>query len=131
MKKDARTLLATSAGILFVIVIGGYAYLKTKNLVEGPVIAVLSPTDGELVTSARVELSGVSKNVSRLTVNDRPIYVDESGRFSDTLVVPEGYTIITVIGTDRFGKSKREEIRVVRKDDGTAHTTATTTGPGN
>ncbi|MBX4215742.1 hypothetical protein KW797_02245 [Candidatus Parcubacteria bacterium] len=118
---DIRRLFQIALVALLAIAIISYAYLKTRDLIQGPSITVSTPKDGESVARARITIAGTTKNLSRLDVNGRQIPVDQEGGFSEELVVPEGYTILSVEGTDRFGKKKEVVLRLWR---GSATTTA-------
>ena len=90
----------------------------------GPVIDITSPINGSKITEPFVVVEGNTKNISKITLNGRLISVDQEGHFIEQLVVPEGYTIISVEGIDRFGKSKESILELVRIS---TTTTATTT----
>jgi len=113
-RQDFRRL----AGICLIVLAGlsilTYAYFKTKNLIEGPQITVLSPQSGEAVAAAHVILTGTSRNIARLTVNGRAVSVDQSGGFSEDLVLHPGYTIVSVRGEDRFGKEREVTLQLMR-----------------
>lgn len=105
-----------------IVVIGIYSYSRIKNLISGPLIEIISPINGSLVQDSLVEVTGITKNISKITLNGRPITINQEGKFGEQLVVPLGYNIISVEGTDRFGKKKLKTIQIVRES-------ATTTEP--
>ncbi|MEK7593582.1 MAG: hypothetical protein AAB471_00270 [Patescibacteria group bacterium] len=100
---------------LIALVIIVYSYFQTKNLINGPGITILSPANGSVLTDSLITLEGTTKNISKISVNDRPILIDQKGNFREQLVVPLGYTIISVKGIDRFGKEKEATLEIVRK----------------
>ena len=89
--------------------------IQNKNLITGPRIAIFAPANGGVVTDSLITLEGTTKNISKISVNDRPILIDQKGNFREQLVVPLGYTIISVKGIDRFGKEKEATLEIVRK----------------
>jgi hypothetical protein len=58
---------------------------------------------------------GEAKNVSYLSLNGRQIFTDESGTFSEKLLLPYGYTIMTLKARDRFGRSRTYTLELVYK----------------
>lgn len=101
---------------LIALVIIIYSYFQTKNLINGPEITILSPANGSVLTDSLITLEGTTKNISKISVNDRPILIDQKGSFREQLVVPLGYTIISVKGIDRFGKEKEVTLEIVLKE---------------
>lgn len=52
----------------------------------------------------QIELTGAAYNISRLWLNDRPIYTDAQGNFKEALVLENGYTVATLRAEDRYGR---------------------------
>ncbi len=94
MNRDAKFLLRLSIFILFVIVICGYAYFQARKLINGPEISIDSPTNGQVFNQSFIEIRGVAQNITSISLDDRPISVDQSGNFDEKLLLPPGYTII-------------------------------------
>jgi hypothetical protein len=81
-----------------------YAYFQAHNLILGPSLT-LSEEQSQLQHEMLVELRGVAENVVTLTVNGKPITTNERGVFMHPLVLEQGYTIVTLIATDRYGRT--------------------------
>lgn len=111
-----RQTLKIALFVLVSVTIIIYSYVQTKNLIIGPKIAITSPQNGSTVTDPLITLLGTSKNISKISVNDRPILVDQRGNFRDELVVQIGYNIISIKGSDRFGKEKEVTLEIVRQE---------------
>lgn len=106
------------AVIIFVtIIIIGYTYFQTKNLLGGPVLSVYYPVSGMTVNKSLIEVRGFVKNVSFLKLNDRQIYADEEGKFSEQLLLSYGYNIIKLEVEDKFERIKLEEIEIIYKEN--------------
>lgn len=99
--------------ILAILFIGSYSLYQGRFLIFGPQVWVDNLKDGETVSSPVVTLTGRAKNVAWLTLNDRQIFMDEEGRWSEKLVVSEGLSIITVKARDRFGHEVNKNLQVV------------------
>jgi len=116
MTKNPRKTASFSIGIAIALVIVFYTINKTKNLLEGPVITIKAPMNGSIVDRPLVTVEGVTRNISHMTINGHPAPVDENGSFREQLVVKDGYTIISVVGTDRFGKTQEKTVELIRKE---------------
>lgn len=116
MPRALRQTLKIIFAALIAITIAVYSYLEIRNLVNGPEIIITFPANGSAVTDSLITLEGRSKNISKISVNDRPILIDQKGNFREQLVIPIGYTIISVKGSDRFGKEKEAILELVRRE---------------
>ncbi|MEK7081543.1 MAG: hypothetical protein AAB888_01095 [Patescibacteria group bacterium] len=102
-------------GSIFALVVLLYAYYQTRNLISGPTIEITFPENGKTFTEPLVEIIGVAKNSSRITLNDRPILIDESGNFKEKLLLSDGYNIIDFKAEDRFGERINKTLEVILK----------------
>jgi len=114
-----KTILKAALIGLVLVFIGIYGYSKTKDLIDGPRISVSSPEDGETLFQSASVISGTAKNVSFLSLNDRPIFVDKNGNFSETVALLPGYNILSVRGIDKFGKKTEKTLQLVLRETGT------------
>ena len=103
-------ILLFSAMILLVV---GYAYLKTKDYIAGPQIIIISPLNGSSVSSPLIEIVGTAKNISFISLNDRPIFIDESGNFKEKLLLYSGYNIMSVKAEDRYKRKVEKNLEVI------------------
>lgn len=101
------------AVILLVIAFGVYIYFQTSTFSQGPQLTIETPHQGQTFSSSLITVSGTTQNISRITLNDRDIFVDESGDFSEQLLLPPGYSILEIVVYDRFDRIKRETREVV------------------
>lgn len=98
--------------ILFVLLIS-YSIFQARAILSGPKIQIENPKNGQVVEDPRVTVEGQSKNISWMSLNDRQIFTDEDGRWSEKLLVSTGLSIITIKARDRFGHETRKSIQVV------------------
>ena len=89
-----------------------YGLFEARRLLEGPRITITSPADGSAVSEALVRIAGEAHNIAFLTINDKPAFTDEEGRFELLLTPAAGYTVFTVAATDRFGRSVQEKVSI-------------------
>jgi hypothetical protein len=90
--------------IALLALLAGYGALKAWPLIAGPSIALAAPRQDASVSGTVVTVSGTVARVAVLTLDGAPLPHDESGRFSATLALPQGASVLTLEGVDRFGR---------------------------
>lgn len=112
---DSRPILKVASIILGLLILLVYGYFQARELITGPRLEISSPKNGETLasTSPEILVRGHAKNISFLTINGRQVFTDESGYFSSTLLLGEGYTIITIEAQDRFKRSVKRELQLI------------------
>jgi hypothetical protein len=101
---------------LSVLFLLGYGVFNSRFLIAGPEITVsgLDPSGKSIQTNSRdFSLQGTATHSSYITVNNRPISVDEWGNFNEKLLLSSGVSIIDLYAKDKFGKEIRKKIDVV------------------
>lgn len=84
-----------------------YTLFQARFILMGPVI-VLNEIPS-LQSAPVVELTGNATNISSINLNGRPIYTDKNGYFKEALVLENGYTVSTITGIDRYGRTSTVE----------------------
>lgn len=100
--------------ILFILLIA-YSLYQARALLVGPQIWVENPKDGHRVEDPLVIVEGQSKNIAWISLNDRQIFTDEEGKWSEKLLVSPGLSIMTVKARDRFGREIKKSVQVILK----------------
>jgi hypothetical protein len=108
MHRDAKFYLRMTVLVVFVLIIGGYSYFQARKLIGGPQIVIESPQNGSTVTESFIEVKGKANNIKEISLDDRPIFIDEEGNFSEKLLLPPGLVIISMKAKDRFGRTTQE-----------------------
>lgn len=98
-----RTIVKFSGLAIGLLLVFAYTLFQARFLISGPQILLTSSPNLRQNTQ-QVSLSGKTYNISRLWLNDRPIYTDAKGNFKETLVLENGYTIATLRAEDRYGR---------------------------
>lgn len=100
--------LGTFLKCIGIVVLAGllvwYVHFQARNFLEGPTIEI-ADTHGVLHHERTIPLSGVAHNIVKLTLNGKEIHTNEAGSFNHTLVLEDGYTIMTLSAQDRFGRT--------------------------
>lgn len=115
MERTPKLIAGVSIVVLVAIGLGMYAYFQSREYFRGPVLTVTEPINGSLSTTSLVVVMGSARNASFLTLNGRPIFTDEQGRFTESLLLQNGYNIMTLEAKDRFGHSAEKRIELVYK----------------
>lgn len=99
------TLATILIGTLVVGFLGLVVY-NVKDMVFGTPLKVHTIADGSTVNNPYISITGSAKHAQSITINGRPIGVDQQGNFTDGVILSPGYNIVEVAETDRFGKRK-------------------------
>ena len=89
---------------LIVIALLIYIYFQSRDYLIGPVISVTYPEAGATVYGPSIEIRGVAKRATYLSLNDSQLLIDPSGAWSEKLLLQNGYNIMKLEAKDRFGK---------------------------
>ena len=95
------------------LIIIGYTYLKTKDYIAGPQVTIISPLNGSSVSNPLVEIVGITKNISSISLNDRPIFIDEKGSFKEKLLLYPGYNIMSIKAEDRYKRKVEKKLEII------------------
>ncbi len=102
MRNNTKFWLRLISVIVFVLIIGAYSYYQARKLIAGPEINIKSPSNGVTVTQPLIDIVGTASNIKDISLDDRPIFIDQQGNFDEKLLLPAGYTIIVLKAHDRF-----------------------------
>ncbi len=113
--KDGKMILKTLIISIFVMGVLGYGLFQAKKIIMGPEISIAYPQNGGTVSTSSVDISGIAKNIASISLDDRPIYIDESGNFKEKLMLYPGYNVITLKAHDKFGSAIEKKVELVYK----------------
>lgn len=112
---NIRRFLIISSVVLLV----SYGIFNARNLLIGPTIEIFSPLNDSETNSNVLEVKGLAKNISFISLNEKPIFVSPDGFFDEKLLLSPGFNIIEVKAKDRFRQEEKEVIRVYYKQEET------------
>jgi len=107
---------------LFVIIVSvfllvSYGIFNARNLIIGPTVEIFSPIDNTETTENILILKGKATNISFLSLNERPIFVNTEGLFEEKLLLSPGSNIIEIKAIDRFKKEVLKTIKIYYKQN--------------
>ena len=117
MEKTPKLIIGISVIVLVAVGLVVYAYFQSREYLRGPVVVIEEPLNGSMSTTSLVALRGQAHNISFLTLNGRQIFTDEQGRFKESLLLQNGYNIMTLEAKDRFGHQVEKRLELVYKPD--------------
>ncbi|HEY4502590.1 MAG TPA: hypothetical protein VJH21_02035 [Candidatus Paceibacterota bacterium] len=112
--RSSRTYFIGISIAFSLFLLAGYALFEARFILLGPKITIEAPQNGDFFSQSEVTVSGHVENIVRISLNDRPIFIDEEGHFNEKLLVQKGYTIITVKAEDRFGREIKKHLYIAR-----------------
>lgn len=91
-------------GILLVAVLL-YGGMEAAPLIAGPHIKLTSPTLGVVITEGVVSITGTAKRAESLELNGGRLLIEENGNFAKEITLPKGGAVLSLVATDRFGRT--------------------------
>lgn len=116
MQTTSKKILSIFSVLLLAGTVFGYGYYRTQDFLQGPVVEITAPANGQMLASALIDVAGNSKNISFLNLNGRKIFTDEAGNWHEKLLASPGYNRIEVVAKDRFGRDAVKTIEVVLRE---------------
>jgi len=114
-RRETKFYLKALIIILFLLVIFGYGAFEIWNYATGPKIIVTQPQNGVVISESLITIEGQVKNVKKISLNDRPIVIDEVGNFKEQVLLSYGYNVLLLKAEDRFNKETSQELQLVYK----------------
>lgn len=113
MERRIKFILLTLGIILLLIGLLGYAYYQSRGFLTGPLLTIETPENGAISSIPLITIKGTARNVSFLLLNGRQIFTNQAGNFNEQLLLPSGYSIMTLVGTDRFGHRAEKRLELI------------------
>ncbi len=90
--------------IALIVLLVWYVHFQARNFLTGPTLDI-TDTQGIVHHDRTIPLNGIALNIVKLTLNGKEIHTNEAGSFSHSLILEDGYTIMTLRAEDRFGRA--------------------------
>jgi hypothetical protein len=116
MNRNAISILRLSALSLLAITIAGYSLFQAQKLLAGPVINIYTPQNGATYNSTLIEIDGQAKNIAYMDLDDRQMFTDKNGNFSEKLLLSPGENVVKLDAWDKFGKQTEKKLQLVLKE---------------
>ncbi len=112
-RQGTKHLLQLSLTIITLCIIFGYAFYATHDFIFGQQILISEPGNGNAFSTSSVIVKGQGIRVKDMSLNDRPIILDNEGNFSENLILAPGYNIFLLVSHDKFGRKKEHRLEYI------------------
>lgn len=102
--------------IACIAALAGYFVYQARAWILEPHLLVTSPEDGATIFASRVVVEGEAGEALELTINGLKTYSDETGHFSQELLLAPGVHTIEIKAQDKFGKEQSITRQIVVKE---------------
>jgi hypothetical protein len=105
--------------VFSVLLLVSYGIFNARCLIMGPSVEIFSPAENTETKENVITIKGKAENVSFISLNEKPIFVDTEGLFEEKLLLSPGSNIIQIRATDRFKKEILKTIKIYYKQSTT------------
>lgn len=109
------SLFKITISTLIVLIVVFYTIFNTRLIIKGPSIEVFELQDGQKLESDLVNIRGLAKNISFISLNGRQIFIDENSEFNERLLLTNEFNEIEIYTEDKFGKKEIKKLTLVRE----------------
>jgi hypothetical protein len=103
--------------VLVVVLLVGYTLLEAQNLFKRNNLTITNPDNGATLDKPLVNITGQARNVTSISLNGLPVFVDEDGNFEVPYVLAEGYNVVEVALKDKFGRVEKKTVELIYKNN--------------
>lgn len=93
-----------------------YSLFQGWKIIAGPIIDIYNPQNGITYSESLIQVEGRARNIAFIKLNDKQIFTDKNGYFSEKLLLSPGYNIIKLDAQDKFKNSTEKRIEVILKE---------------
>lgn len=101
--------------IFSVLLLVSYGIFNARSLIVGPTIEIFSPATETETMENIIIIRGKAENISFISMNEKPIFVNKEGLFEEKLLLSPGSNIIEIKAKDRFKKEISKTIKIYYK----------------
>lgn len=103
--------------IFSVLLLVSYGIFNARSLIMGPIIEIFSPATETETNEKVITIKGRAENMSFISMNEKPIFVDKEGLFEEKLLLSPGSNIVEFKAKDRFKKEITKTIKIYYKQN--------------
>ncbi len=111
--KSNRQKIRIGIAAVFGVILFSYAFFRAHEVIFGVKVSVSGIVDGGSYASPVLALSGSALHATTLSINGMSVPIDIKGSFQDTIMLQSGYSVVTIIARDKFGKEDEKRMRVL------------------
>ena len=99
--------------LLFIVL--AYGVFEARNFLYGPQIHIATPANGLTSKTSVVEISGTVANVTEISLDGHLVPLDESGKFTERLILAPGVNTFDFVAKDKFGRVRHRKLQILYK----------------
>ncbi|MFZ1654848.1 MAG: helix-turn-helix domain-containing protein [Candidatus Moraniibacteriota bacterium] len=114
--------------ILLTLVLGGtftYLFAEFRSFVAEPRLLITEPLSGATLPGSAITLRGQTDPGTVVTANGEPVFVTDTGEFSEEITLQQGMNRIVVRATNRFEKMKEATVTIESRPENSPSTPTT------
>ncbi len=111
-RNEVKRLVRVFIVFISLALVFGYSMYATHDLIRGPEIVIIEPTEYSFSTSS-VTIRGIAKRSQDIILNGKSITIDERGNFKEVTLLAKGYNNFTLIAKDRLKRQKEYRLELV------------------
>jgi hypothetical protein len=112
-RDDTKKIIKIIGILIIVLFMVIYIIFESHSLIRGPEIIIDSPENGTLISTSTVIIHGKALRVKDITLNNRPILIDQYGNFEEVLLLHPGYNVSLFYGEDKFNRTIKYKFELV------------------
>jgi hypothetical protein len=116
MNRNAVSIIRTGALTVLALTIVAYSLFQAQKILSGPVIVVNTPQNNATYNSTLIKIEGQAKNIAYINLDDKQIFVDKDGNFSEKFLLSPGYNVVKLDAWDKFGAKTEKKLELVLKE---------------
>jgi len=90
-----------------------YVYHQMEDYLKGPVLVLTEPSDNSTLYQDDVLIKGYAQNISYISMNGKQIFTDQTGQFSEEMLLAEGFNLIEIVVEDKYGRKNQQTLKLV------------------
>jgi hypothetical protein len=115
-REGVKKILKVLTISLIVAIVVGYSYFASRDFILGPELIITEPVNGSTLSTSTVILKGQALRIQDITLNNRPILIDEQGNFTETILLFPGYNVSLISAQDKFDRTIEYKLELVYQD---------------
>lgn len=90
--------------VFFILFFFGYLFYQYRNITSPPPLDITSPKEGQIFSSERIAVTGITNTDAVVLINNQKIAVNDNGNFSTTLTLSPGTNIVVIESVSKYNR---------------------------
>lgn len=112
-RQATKKIITLGVFLIITLSIFGYIYFAFRDYISGPELLIKSPENGATLFAPSTIIKGQGLRIKDISLNGRPLLIDEEGNFEESLLLFPGYNVALLSAVDRFGRTIEYKLELV------------------